>query len=143
MNPHLFVYGSLLSTAGHAMGRRLAREARLLGEASLSGRLYRVGAYPGLVAARGRARVHGEVYALIDPIQAFAWLDAYEGVTAAAPGQAAYARKERMVRLASGAEIRCWVYLYCRDVSALPTVPGGRWRAAMRPCKPVRRRQNS
>ena len=51
MNPHLFVYGTLLSTAGHPMGVRLRREARLIGAASIQGRLYRVSWYPGLVEA--------------------------------------------------------------------------------------------
>ena len=49
MNPHLFVYGTLLSTGGHPNGARLQREARLIGEASLPGRLYRIERYPGLV----------------------------------------------------------------------------------------------
>ena len=31
MNPHLFVYGSLMSTARHPMGERLRAEARLIG----------------------------------------------------------------------------------------------------------------
>jgi gamma-glutamylcyclotransferase (GGCT)/AIG2-like uncharacterized protein YtfP len=143
MNPHLFVYGSLLSAAGHRMGRRLVREARLIGTASLPGRLYRLGAYPGMVCARGRARVHGEVYALDDPMRSFAWLDVYEGLAAAAPGEADYARRERTVSLAEGQQVRCWVYLYCKDVSALPTVAGGRWLDALHPCKPERSRQNS
>ncbi len=34
MNPHLFVYGSLMSTAGHPMGARLRAEARLIGAAT-------------------------------------------------------------------------------------------------------------
>ena len=41
MNPHLFVYGSLMSAAAHAMGERLRREARLVGEATIQGRLHR------------------------------------------------------------------------------------------------------
>jgi hypothetical protein len=42
MNPHLFVYGSLMSTAGHAMGERPRREARLVGEATIRGKLHRI-----------------------------------------------------------------------------------------------------
>ncbi len=81
MNPHLFVYGTLLSTAGHPMGDRLRREARLIGEASIEGQLFSLGKYPGLVEAAGSgARVHGEVYALNAPAASLAWLDAYEGI---------------------------------------------------------------
>jgi gamma-glutamylcyclotransferase (GGCT)/AIG2-like uncharacterized protein YtfP len=128
MNPHLFVYGSLLSCIGHPSGERLRNEARLLGAASMPGRLYRVGWYPGLVeAAAGSSRVHGEVYALADPVVSLAWLDDYESIV---PGQAAsneYMRCERAVQLACGQQISAWVYLYQWDVSAAPLVADGRW----------------
>src|SRR5262249_9649071 len=127
MNPHLFVYGSLLSAARHPMGERLAREACCLGDATLQGRLYRISWYPGAVeGGAGDERVHGEVYRLHNGAMTLKWLDAYEGLAAGAgPGE--YARRERPVRLASGEEIAAWVYLYCRDVSGLTRVPGGRW----------------
>src|SRR5262245_62471036 len=103
MNPHLFVYGSLLSSIGHPSGERLRNEARLLGAASMPGRLYRVDWYPGLVeAAAGDSRVHGEVYALADPVGSLAWLDEYESIE---PGKEAgheYLRAERRVQLTTG-----------------------------------------
>jgi gamma-glutamylcyclotransferase (GGCT)/AIG2-like uncharacterized protein YtfP len=109
------------------MGERLGREARLIGEGSLPGRLYKVDWYPGLVeAATTGERVYGEVYALSDPPRTLRWLDAYEGVTGDAE-QRDYVRGERPVWLAGGAKISCWVYLYCRDVSGLVFLPGGRW----------------
>jgi gamma-glutamylcyclotransferase (GGCT)/AIG2-like uncharacterized protein YtfP len=144
MNPNLFVYGSLLPGAGHLMGVRLAREARPIGEACVAGRLYRVSWYPGLVedAASGE-RVHGEVYALDDPVRTLLWLDAYEGV-AEGGGSADYARAERTARLARGGKLRVWVYIYRGDVSGLTSVPGGRWLPAARgACNPLSPRQNS
>jgi len=128
MNPHLFVYGTLLSTAGHPMGARLRRQARLLGDASIQGRLYRVSSYPGLVAsADAHERVHGELHALNDPATALKWLDAYEGIVAGGHDQNDYQRFERPVRVASGESVAAWVYLYRKDVRRLPPVPGGRW----------------
>ena len=60
---------------------RLRTEARLIGAATIQGRLYRVSWYPGVVdSADPGQRVHGEVYALADPVKALAWLDAYEGI---------------------------------------------------------------
>lgn len=133
MNPHLFVYGSLLSSIGHPSGERLRREARLVGAASIPGRLYRVGWYPGLVeeAAAGSGRVHGEVYALVDPAGSLAWLDEYESIV---PGQEAsneYLRAERVVQLASDLEVTAWVYLYQWDVTGVQQVADGRWVASM------------
>ena len=128
MNPHLFVYGTLLSAAAHPMGARLRSEAGLVGAASVTGRLYRVGWYPGLAEGDvAGAQVHGEVYALDDPAASLVWLDAYESIV---PGDAAgseYARVERAVRLASGQDITAWVYLYQRDVAGLERVADGRW----------------
>jgi gamma-glutamylcyclotransferase (GGCT)/AIG2-like uncharacterized protein YtfP len=131
MNPHLFVYGSLMSTARHPMGERLSAEARLIGPATIQGRLYRVSWYPGVSETPDPGqRVHGEVYALDHPARALAWLDAYEGVAPGSRESGEYARVERPVRLDSGEEVTAWVYLYRKDVSHLPLVADGRWTAA-------------
>lgn len=128
MNPHLFVYGSLMSSAGYPMGERLRREAQLLGEATIEGRLYRISWYPGLVAGHHASeRVHGEVYALESPVRSLAWLDEYEGAVAGDPDAGDYERVERPVRLATGEETTAWVYLYRKDVTGLSRVASGRW----------------
>jgi gamma-glutamylcyclotransferase (GGCT)/AIG2-like uncharacterized protein YtfP len=127
-NPHLFVYGTLLSGARHAMGERLRREARLLGEASIEGRIYSLGRYPGLVEGAGEGDiVHGEAYALGSPATALKWLDAYEGIRPGIPAD--YERVERPVLLATGATLDAWVYLYRRSVGLRPPILGGRWLA--------------
>jgi gamma-glutamylcyclotransferase (GGCT)/AIG2-like uncharacterized protein YtfP len=131
MNSHLFVYGTLLSTAGHPNGERLRAEARLIGPASIPGRLYRVGWYPGLVeAAPGDVRVQGEIYALADPALSLVWLDAYESIVPGEEATSEYIRVERPVQLASGETIVTWVYLYQRDVAGLELMTDGRWVAA-------------
>lgn len=133
MNRHLFVYGSLMSTAGHPMGERLRAEARLIGAATIQGRLYRVSWYPGVVEGTdAEQRVHGEVYALTDPGRALAWLDAYEGIVPGSEESGEYLRVERPARLAIGAEVVAWVYLYRKDVAGLSLMPGGCWTADTR-----------
>jgi gamma-glutamylcyclotransferase (GGCT)/AIG2-like uncharacterized protein YtfP len=128
MNSHLFVYGTLLSRVQHPMGGRLQRQARFVGEATIQGRLYSLGRYPGLVeAADARCVVKGEVYALNDPAAALQWLDAYEGIVAGKHDQNAYERVERPVRLASGGTLVAWVYLYRKCVRTRPEVLGGYW----------------
>jgi gamma-glutamylcyclotransferase (GGCT)/AIG2-like uncharacterized protein YtfP len=128
MNPHLFVYGTLLSGARHPMGARLQREASLVGAASVQGRLYDLGRYPGLVeSADAGDIVHGEVYALDDPVSALPWLDAYEGIRPDKAEGNPYERVERAVRLGSGATLTAWVYLYRKSVRQRPPIPGGRW----------------
>ena len=128
MNPHLFVYGTLLSTAGHPMGARLRCQAQLISEASIQGRLYSLGRYPGLVeTVDAQERVHGELYALDSPATALRWLDAYEGIVPRGRDHNAYERVERPVRLASGKTMAAWVYLYRKDVRRLQAVADGRW----------------
>jgi gamma-glutamylcyclotransferase (GGCT)/AIG2-like uncharacterized protein YtfP len=128
MRPLLFVYGSLLSRVRHPMGTRLRGEARLLGQATIQGRLYSLGRYPGLVvAAEGLYPVHGEVYDLKTPAVSLKWLDAYEGIVPGKPDRSPYERVERPVRLASGETLTAWVYLYRRSVRTRPEVLGGYW----------------
>jgi gamma-glutamylcyclotransferase (GGCT)/AIG2-like uncharacterized protein YtfP len=131
MNPHLFVYGTLLSGAGHPKGAKLAREGRLLGAATIQGcKLYSLGRYPGLVeAADAQGPVHGEVYALNSPTASIGWLDAYEGIVAGSPDNP-YERVERAVQLATGGTVTAWVYLYLKDVQKFRLIPGGRWLTA-------------
>lgn len=132
MNLHLFVYGSLVTAAGHAQGARLRQEAMLVGPATIAGRLYRVSWYPALrPAAVSTERVHGEVYRLADAIKSLAWLDDYEGISAGGTGSLAadeYQRAKRDVTLADGGVISAWVYLYQLMVPEAARVVDGRWR---------------
>jgi gamma-glutamylcyclotransferase (GGCT)/AIG2-like uncharacterized protein YtfP len=128
METHLFVYGSLMTSAAHPMGERLRKEARLLGEGAIAGRLYRVSWYPGAVDADGPDQlVHGEVYGLESPAATLRWLDAYEGIREDGNPPSEYHRVQRAVRLACGGEVSAWVYLLQRPVGELQAVPGGRW----------------
>src|SRR5262245_46244929 len=112
MNPHLFVYGSLISSANRPMGGRLRRESRLVGPATILGRLYRISWYPALVETEDQTeRVHGEVYALNSPRITLAWLDAYEGISSGRPDGDDYARLERRVTLGSSGLLDAWVYV--------------------------------
>ena len=110
------------------MGSRLRAEARLVGPATIQGRLYRVSWYPGAVYGTDSGeRVHGEVYALRHPAETFAWLDMYEGIIEASEDEGEYRRIERPIRLATDQTLSAWVYLYQKSVEGLPLVPDGRW----------------
>ena len=128
MNPHLFVYGTLLSAAGHPMGDRLRREARLIGEASIEGQLFSLGRYPGLVETAGAARAcTARSTPSTAPAASFAWLDAYEGIVLGNDEQNDYGRIERPARLASGEERRRLGLHLLQHVAASSLIPGGRW----------------
>ena len=128
MNVNLFVYGSLLSSVLHPMGTRLRREARLVGAATIEGRLYSLGRYPGLVESpEGHYAVYGEVYDLDTPASSLKWLDDYEGIVPGQPDKSPYERVVRTVSLGAGATLDAWVYLYRKSVTGRPEVRGGVW----------------
>ena len=134
MNPHLFVYGSLMSTAGHRMGARL----RGRGPAGRRGHDPGPALSRELVSGRRRERrplssgctARSTRWAI--PSRTLAWLDAYEGIVPGSEEASEYRRVERPVRLASGEEITAWVYLYQKDVAGFTLVPDGRWTAERR-----------
>jgi gamma-glutamylcyclotransferase (GGCT)/AIG2-like uncharacterized protein YtfP len=127
---YLFVYGTLMQTAGGALGtaerERLFAQSRHIGSATISGAaLYDLGEYPGLSdTADTLAVVHGEVVELSDPDRTFAWLDHYEGLGP----QAEYKREIRRVRADDGREIEAWVYLLRRTGDPAKRIGSGRWR---------------
>jgi gamma-glutamylcyclotransferase (GGCT)/AIG2-like uncharacterized protein YtfP len=135
MQAHLFVYGTLMSTATGALGKgmreRLQREAQRVGPATIRGRLYDLGRYPALVDSDDPAElVYGEVFALNAPRTLLAWLDRYEGIVPGQHGHNEYERVERPVRLDSGQEITAWVYLYRKSIAGAPRIAAGRWDSA-------------
>ena len=133
---YLFVYGTLLGSdrglTGHNQRARLAREAKVIGTATLEGRLYDLGRYPGIVVpAPGESTpgdiVHGEVLALSAADETLRWLDVYEGIV---PGRIAaneYERVARDVMLDDGPAVRAWVYVYGGVSRDAILIPGGRW----------------
>jgi gamma-glutamylcyclotransferase (GGCT)/AIG2-like uncharacterized protein YtfP len=130
MHKHLFVYGTLMTSAdGARLGKpqraRLQLEGVSLGEASIRGRLHDLGRYPALVASPDDT-AHGEVFRLADPASSFRWLDDYENVV---PNRQTneYERVLQPVWLATGEEMTAWVYRHTADLPLMTRVADGRW----------------
>jgi gamma-glutamylcyclotransferase (GGCT)/AIG2-like uncharacterized protein YtfP len=100
MNKHLvFVYGSLRRGGAGAMSIRFPK-SRFVAEAKVSGSLYDLGAYPGLILDESASLVVGEVYEVDDEI--LKQLDDFES-------SSHYWRKQ--VKISLGTHIKkCWVY---------------------------------
>ena len=134
MTAHLFAYGTLMSAAtgrlGAAQRARLQREAHRLGAATLAGRVYDLGRYPGLCEPAGPSDiVHGEVFHLLDPAASLRWLDAYEGIVPGEHDHNQYVRLVRSATLASGGIVDAWVYLLTRMPADRQLIDSGRWSA--------------
>jgi gamma-glutamylcyclotransferase (GGCT)/AIG2-like uncharacterized protein YtfP len=144
---HLFVYGTLMSTADCEMGRpqreRLDRSSRVVGPASVAGALFDLGAYPGLVtpapvphgiAANGPGRVFGELRQLHDSREVFVWLDAYEGIDGRCPDRCEYRREIVPVAVVVGRSpenavtVEAWAYIYQGPLGQARIIADGRWR---------------
>lgn len=126
----LFVYGTLRPGSGWPMARRLATEARYLGPARASGRLYAVANYPGFLPGE-EGEVIGDLFALRDTAT-LDWLDTYEECTARHPLPHEYRRDTLWVAGSEGA-CRAWTYLYALPVGGLIPIEGGDFLACARP----------
>jgi gamma-glutamylcyclotransferase (GGCT)/AIG2-like uncharacterized protein YtfP len=126
MDDHLFIYGTLLSGAGHSMHSVLARHAELVGEGFFNARLYRVGTYPGAVPSREpHDRVFGEVYRLREAADLLFKLDEYEGCGPEAAAPTEYVRSTARIALTNDTIVHAWIYVYNRPIHRLERIRSG------------------
>ena len=120
----LFVYGTLRPFTGSSMAVWLLANAVHLGRGRVLGRLYDLGAYPGMIAARRDGEwVVGDLYRLRRPGPTLRVLDRYEWGSSGR-GRPRFARERRLVELARGST-PAWVYLYRLPVSIRARVRRG------------------
>jgi gamma-glutamylcyclotransferase (GGCT)/AIG2-like uncharacterized protein YtfP len=133
MSTYLFVYGTLRRASGHA-AQFLTARGRLVGAASAPGRLYDLGAYPGMVdAVEESERVRGEVYELHEPEATLAALDRYEGCGPEDPHPWLYERVRVVVTLDGGEQLNAWLYLYRASLTGARHIPSGDYLLALPP----------
>lgn len=119
----LFVYGTLRPFVDIETARWLRGVARYLGPASTPGRLYDLGEYPGMTAARSRReRVVGDVYRVANP-RVLRVLDRYE---------ASFMRERCVVKLERGARVTAWAYRYRHRIGGATRIASGDYRAHWR-----------
>lgn len=123
---HLFVYGTLLRSIGHPMHETLARWSVFAGRGRIRGRLYDLGAYPGLVTGDlGASWVLGELYAFESLQPLIGLLDRYEGCTSMDPAPHEFRRAPVRVETEGGEPCFAWIYLYAGSTThALPLLHG-------------------
>lgn len=123
---YLFVYGTLRQGSGRPMAGYLARHARRVGRATMKGRLYDLGGYPGAVPSDSLDDgVVGEVYLLDSPEAVLRALDEYEGCGPEDPPPTEYRRQRVTVRMEDGRRLQAWAYIYNRPTDGLRPIPSG------------------
>jgi gamma-glutamylcyclotransferase (GGCT)/AIG2-like uncharacterized protein YtfP len=113
MTDHLFVYGTLSPRHAPPEIAATVRRLRPVGSASVRGRLYDLGEYPGAVLSeKSRTVIRGEVFELPGGRSTLTALDSYEGFEPSKPGTSLFLRRAWPVTMDDGKRVRCWVYIY-------------------------------
>ena len=115
------VYGTLRKGEANFRRLRLGRSVRFIGPCAIQGRLYDLGAYPGLVAGDGLVR--GELIECRNPL-VLRRLDVFEGFDPGDRAGSLFVR--RLVRLAEP-DADAWVYFYARPGPAGGYIASGDW----------------
>jgi gamma-glutamylcyclotransferase (GGCT)/AIG2-like uncharacterized protein YtfP len=118
MNKHfVFVYGTLRHGSARGMSDRFPG-AKFIADAEVSGSLYDLGSYPGLLLNDSGARVVGEVYEVDDEL--LKELDDFES-------SSQYRREELEISLGDHRK-KCWIYEPDPEFYSLRTViTSGDW----------------
>ena len=116
MSEYIFLYGTLLPELAPAKMAAAVGQLRVVGPATVPGRLYDLGNYLGAVLG-GRSRIRGRVFELPAKKSVLKSFDDYEGTE--------YIRKKCRALLQDGRKLTCWIYEYNRDPGPAKLVPGG------------------
>lgn len=124
MTDLLFAYGTLIPGCEPPHMNSICSRLMVIGEATLRGVLYDLGAFPAVVEGGGVAR--GVVLRV--PSDAWTAMDAYEGCPGTGGDLGLFRRIMTRAMLEGGEEIDCWLYVYAPDVRGRRVVESGDWR---------------
>lgn len=118
MTEFIFVYGTLRPSQAPPEMKEVVGRWKPAGAATVLGQLVDLGDYTGAVLdANTTSRIIGEVYELPNDPAMMATLDEYEGFDADEPETSLFCRVKTQVKLASGGNQPCWMYVYNRDAA--------------------------
>jgi gamma-glutamylcyclotransferase (GGCT)/AIG2-like uncharacterized protein YtfP len=122
----MFVYGTLLPGLAPPLIADVVNTLRVVGPATVHGRLYDLGAYPGCVLDDGAGAVHGMLLEIANPA-VLEELDAYECYAAHDAAGSLFRRTVCDAITADGRVVSTWVYVYNRDLSRARLIESGRY----------------
>lgn len=113
----LFVYGTLRRTTNTQMYQHfIAQHGEFLGTAKITGRIYKIHHYPGVVLSDDpEDQVYGELYRIRNVEEILPAIDEYEGCSDDFPQPTRFIRDVVEVELVDYGFHDAWVYLYNRD----------------------------
>lgn len=127
MGEYLFVYGTLRSDLASAETRSLLTGVKRVSAATVRGKLYDLGGYPGLILDRDGELIVGEVLELSEAKTQFRAFDEYEGFTENAVSQSLFVRTKCRAVFPGGQFIEAWIYIYNQALTAARLVESGNY----------------
>ncbi|MBV8172664.1 MAG: gamma-glutamylcyclotransferase [Candidatus Eremiobacteraeota bacterium] len=119
----VFVYGLL--KRGFSLHHHMSLGV-FIGSATVAGKLYSLGHYPGLV--EGTGKVHGEVYRFADVAVALEVLDEVEGYDPLNPDESEYLRVVKLAEMdAKSARPSVWCYVHNAPIAGRTLIQSGTW----------------
>lgn len=118
MSEFIFVYGTLRPAMAPPEMKHIVERWKPVGSATVLGQLLDLGDYTGAVLdANTSSRIIGEVFELPNDPAMLAELDEYEGFEPDEPETSLFCRVKADVKLASGGNQSCWLYVHNRNAA--------------------------
>jgi gamma-glutamylcyclotransferase (GGCT)/AIG2-like uncharacterized protein YtfP len=126
MPQHLFVYGTLRPQLARGEAQALIAALKIVGSATVQGKLYDFGSYPGVTNEKGL--VFGDLL-LLSSAEQLRLLDAYEECNGSSP---LFTRSITTARISAGTSIAAWIYLFCGRAEPGVLIANGDYQQYMR-----------
>lgn len=121
----LFVYGTLMQEFKSEITSVLRNNSKFLGEGWITGQLFDIGSYPGLVYhPQSAQQVRGEIYKMHFPELLLPLLDQYEMINSDSPAENEY-RRDLVPVKSQGEVFNCWTYIFQLPPDPFPEINSG------------------
>ena len=122
----IFVYGTLRRDPAHELYHLIARHGRFVEDAKVRGKLFDLGAYPGMTLEADNGYVSGELYEIMTNWpEVIAGVDKYEGCTTDDPEPHEYRRELVRALRSAGTPVLAWAYVLNRDPRGFRLIESG------------------
>jgi gamma-glutamylcyclotransferase (GGCT)/AIG2-like uncharacterized protein YtfP len=126
MSEYLFLYGTLLTGDTTDESSLIVRRLKRVGSATVRGRLYDFGEYPGAVLDRtAKSSIKGELFELPNDDSVLSALDDYEEFDRTDRKNSLFVRIRTVATLHGGRQLNAWVYVYNRDPGSARQIASG------------------
>jgi gamma-glutamylcyclotransferase (GGCT)/AIG2-like uncharacterized protein YtfP len=116
MPEYLFLYGTLLPGNPHSKSLPVLRRLKPVGSATVRGRLYDFGDYPGaLVDPAAKTLIKGTLFKLPNNDEVLKALDEYEEFDSRNKKSSLFVRMQADATLDDGRRLPAWLYVYNRN----------------------------